>query len=79
MAFGNVPLRALFDHSDGMFRRQIILRVKPKPEGRADDPFLAEKLLAEKDAVFNWCFEGLQRLVKNRFRFTVSERAKKNL
>lgn len=79
LAFGNVPLRALFDHSDGMFCRQIILRVKPKPEGRADDPFLAEKLLAEKDAVFNWCFEGLQRLVKNRFRFTVSERAKKNL
>lgn len=79
LAFGNVPLRMLFDHSDGMFRRQIILKVKPKPVDREDDRFLTEKLIEEKDSIFNWCFEGLKRLMANRFQFTISEQAKANL
>ena len=79
LAFGNVPLRMLFDHSDGMFRRQIILKVKPKLADRVDDRFLTEKLIGEKDSIFNWCFEGLQRLIQNKFEFTISEQAKVNL
>lgn len=79
LAFGNCSLRMLFDHSDGMFRRQIILKVKPKPADRVDDHFLIEKLIAEKDSIFNWCFEGLQRLIANQFQFTISEQAKINL
>ena len=51
----------LFDHSDGMFRLQIILKVKPKLADRVDDRFLTEKLITEKDSIFNWCFEGLQK------------------
>lgn len=79
LAFGNVPLRMLFDHSDGMFRRQIILKVKPKPADREDDRFLTEKLIEEKDNIFNWCFDGLKRLIANKFQFTISEQAKANL
>ena len=40
---------------------------------------LYEKLTAEMEGIFLWCFSGLQRLVENRFRFTISERAKENL
>lgn len=79
LAFGNVPLRMLFDHSDGMFRRQIILKVKPKPADREDDRFLTEKLIAEKDSIFNWCFEGLKRLIANKYQFTISAQAIDNL
>ena len=34
MAFGNVPFSTLYDHSEGAFRRRIILTTKPKQEGR---------------------------------------------
>ncbi len=48
LCFGNGVLTALHDRSDGFFRRQIILTTKDKPVDRFDDPFLAEKLIAEK-------------------------------
>ena len=79
MAFGNGSLRSLHDRSYGFFRRQIILTAKPRDPGRKDDPFLAEKLLEEKEGIFLWCLEGLQRLRKNGFRFTLSGQAKRNL
>lgn len=46
LCFGNGALTALHDRSDGFFRRQIILTTKDKPADRFDDPFLAEKLIA---------------------------------
>ena len=46
---------------------------------RVDDPYLIEKLQREADDIFLWCLEGLKRLLKNKYRFTISERAKKNL
>ena len=49
LCFGNGALTALHDRSDGFFRRQIILTTKDKPADRFDDPFLAEKLIAEKE------------------------------
>lgn len=79
LCLGNGSPNSLYDHSNGFYRRQIILTTKPKPEGRVDDPYLAEKLTEELDGIFNWCFEGLKRLVANDFRFTVSERARQNL
>lgn len=42
MAFGNVPFSTLYDHSEGAFRRRIILTTKPKQEGRKDDRDLTE-------------------------------------
>ena len=54
LGFGNGSLKALYDRSDGFFRRQIILTTKKKPKDRIDDPFLSEKLVAEKEGIFLW-------------------------
>lgn len=79
MAFGNVPFSTLYDHSEGAFRRRIILTTKPKQEGRRDDRDLPEKILQGKSGVFNWMLEGLKRLIGNGWEFTTSEQAKRNL
>ena len=55
LCFGNGALTALHDKSDGFFRRQIVLTTKDRPAGRADDPFLVDKLLREKEVIFLWC------------------------
>ena len=79
LCFGNGALTALHDQSDGFFRRQIILTTKDKPVDRFDDPFLAEKLIAEKEGIFLWMLEGLRRLIANHYHFTISQRAKDNI
>ena len=79
LCFGNGALTSLYDHSDGFFRRQLILTTKDKPTDRTDDPFLVEKMCAELEGILLWCLEGLHRLVQNDFRFTVSERAAANV
>lgn len=71
-------LQALFDRSDGFYRRQLVLTTKEKPAGRVDDPDLAEKMKAEVEGILLWAFEGLQRLVANHFKFTESQRTKDN-
>lgn len=79
LGFGNGSLKALYDRSEGFFRRQIILTTKPKDSNREDDPFIAEKMCAEAEGIFLWCLEGLQRLIANNYHFTVSERARENM
>ena len=79
LAFSNGDLQALYDCSDGFYRRQLILTTKDKPADRMDDPFLVEKMCAELEGILLWCLEGLHRLVQNDFRFTVSERAAANV
>ena len=49
LGFGNGSLKALYDRSDGFFRRQIILTARRRDRGRIDDPYLSEKLTAEKE------------------------------
>lgn len=78
VAFSNGDLQALFDRSDGFYRRQLVLTTKDKPADRVDDPDLAEKLKAEVEGILLWAFEGLQRLVTNNFKFTESQRTKDN-
>ena len=78
LAFSNGDLVSLYDRSDGFFRRQLILTTKRKPPDRIDDPDLSDKLCGELEGIFLWAFEGLQRLVKNSFRFTESDRARLN-
>ena len=78
LAFSNGDLQALYDRSDGFYRRQLVLTTKEKPMDRADDPDLAEKMKAEAEGIFLWAFEGLQRLVANNFKFTESDRIRKN-
>ena len=78
LAFSNGDLQALYDRSDGFYRRQLVLTTKEKPADRADDPDLAEKMKAEAEGIFLWAFEGLQRLVANNFKFTESDRIREN-
>ena len=78
LAFSNGDLMALFDRSEGFYRRQLILTTREKPADRADDPGLAEKMKAEAEGIFLWAFEGLQRLVANSFKFTESDRIREN-
>ncbi len=79
LCFGNGALTAPHDRSDGFFRRQIVLSARDKPAGRADDPFLSDKLIAEREGIFLWCLEGLHRLLGNNYHFTTSDRAEANL
>lgn len=78
LAFSNGDLQALYDRSDGFYRRQLVLTTREKPVGRVDDPDLAKKLKAEAEGIFLWAFAGLQRLVTNNFKFTESDRIKEN-
>ena len=78
LAFSNGDLQALFDRSDGFYRRQLVLTTRERPAGRVDDPDLAEKMKAEVEGIFLWAFEGLRRLVSNNFKFTESQRTKAN-
>ena len=78
LAFSNGDLQALFDRSDGFYRRQLVLTTKEKPAGRVDDPDLAEKIKAEVEGILLWAFEGLQRLTANNFKFTESDRTREN-
>lgn len=79
LIFGNGSLSALHDKSYGFYRRQLIITTKKPPEDRIDDPYLVEKIVAEKEGIFLWMLEGLHRLLKNDYRFTISDRAKGNL
>lgn len=79
LCFGNGALTALHDRSDGFYRRQIVITTRDKPPNRPDDPFLVEKLIAEKEGIFLWMLEGLRRLIANDYRFTISQRAKDNI
>ena len=78
MAFSNGDLHALYDHSDGFYRRQLVLTAKEKPKDRTDDPDLSMKMKTEAEGIFLWAFEGLQRLVANNFKFTESQRVQQN-
>ena len=79
LGFGNGSLKALYDRSDGFFRRQIILTTRRKSKDRVDDPFLSEKLIAEKEGIFLWMLEGLKRLIANNYKFTISRKAQENM
>lgn len=79
LCFGNTAPQALYDKTEGFSRRMLIIRTKPKPVDRVDDPFLADKFIAEKEEIFHWMFEGLKRLVSNNFCFTVSDNARRNI
>ena len=79
LCFGNGALSSLYDHSDGFYRRQLILTTRNRPADREDDPFLVEKLCEELEGIFLWCLEGLHRLIRNNYRFTVSEKSAENV
>lgn len=79
MGFGNGPLSALHDNTDGFYRRQLIMKVKNKERtSRDDDRYLCDMLDNETEGILLWCIEGLKRLIENGFHFSVSDRMEKN-
>jgi len=75
LASGNKSLEACYDHTDGFYRRLILLRCKDKPKDRLDDKLLAKKIIKkELTGILNWALEGLQRLMAHEWEFTLSER-----
>ena len=79
IGFGNGTIKALYDRSHGFFRRQIILSAEKKDPNRIDDPNLSEKLTANPEGLFLWCFYGLQRLIAQNYLFTISEQTQANM
>lgn len=79
LCFSNGSPKTLYDRTEGFSRRLIILTTKPVPKDRKVDRYIAERMIEEKDKIFNWMFAGLQRLIQNQFRFTISEKSKRNI
>lgn len=79
LGFGNGSLSALYDRSEGFYRRQLVLVVKDKDTNRVDDRQLGDKLMAEAEGIFLWCLEGLKRLISQDYHFTVSEGARRRM
>lgn len=79
-AIGNSFIGSKFDHSDGFYRRQLLIDCRPKtrPEEQ-DDRLMDNKCLAEIDGIFSWAMTGLIRLVKNGYHFSISDRMKRTL
>lgn len=69
----------MYDKSEGFGRRLIILSTKTKSMNRVDDPFICDRFISEKEEIFAWFFDGLRRLIGNNFRFTLSEKTKRNI
>lgn len=80
IAIGNTFIGSKFDHSDGFYRRQLLIDVKPKTrDEKDDDRFMSDKCIAEIDGILNWALEGLSRLIKNNYHFSVSDRMTRTL
>jgi len=76
LGFSNGSLQALYDKSDGFYRRQLVLTTLDRRKDRKDDPCLASKLIAEREGIFRWAMEGLQRLRMNGWRFSESQKSR---
>lgn len=76
---GNNFATALFDRSDGFFRRQLLLKTRPGAKVENPDRALDEKFRVELPGILNWALEGLDRLASQGWEFTESERAKQTL
>ena len=68
----NASLTALSDSGHGFFRRLYVIRAKNRPPERKDDPFYFDPVKNELDGVFIWCLQGLQRLIQNGWKLSVS-------
>mgnify|MGYP005852960245 CR=1 FL=1 len=80
LIFAANKMPRVLDNSDGLFRR--ILPIEFKRQFAEDDPdtdpFLEDKLLAEKSEIFHWALAGLQRLMRTK-RFTASDETERLL
>ena len=78
LAFSNGDLQALFDRSDGFYRRQLVLTTKEKPASRVDDPDLAEKMKRKSRAYSSGLLRDCSGWWQTSFKFTESQRTREN-
>lgn len=78
-ASGNFALSSLHDTSDGFFRRLLPIKVKNRPAERKDVSDYEKLIFPEINAILLWALEGLQRLIKNDFQFSISDRSREML
>jgi putative DNA primase/helicase len=72
VACGNHILSSLYDRSDGLWRRFILLSCKPLDNNRENityDIFL-QNFQKELPYIFIWCLDGLERLINNEWKFS---------
>ena len=75
ICFGNFSIKALYDTSDGFYRRLLAIRVKPKEKNRIDNPFIDRQIIEhEAEGVINWLVQGLNEIIRRNFKIYVSER-----
>ncbi|MGN0634273.1 MAG: DNA polymerase [Oscillospiraceae bacterium] len=67
------------DNSDGFYRRLLIIRFANSVPPEKRDPHLIDKFKEEADGIFMFALEGLQRLIKNDFKFSETEDNKMEL
>lgn len=75
IACNNLPV---FDDDKGehMAERLMLLDCRNVIREDKRDPYLSEKLLKEKDAIFHWALKGFERFKKNKYRFSECESSK---
>jgi putative DNA primase/helicase len=80
MLMNATPL--ISDYSDGLFRRIQLINWDAQFNGENGNPEPIEDLekliyANEMDDFIIWCLQGLQRLIKNKWKFTVCEQSQK--
>lgn len=58
----HMSLTSLHDRTDGFWRRQAIIEVKPKQENRPEIKEIKQKLEAEREGILLWMIEGLKKI-----------------
>lgn len=80
IGIGNKFIGSKFDHSDGFYRRQLLIDCKPKTRSAEDDDsFMSDKCVAEIEGILVWALVGLQRLIRNGFHFSISDRMRQTI
>lgn len=74
LSFGNFTIHSLHDHTQGFYRRIIVLECKPPQLDRKNIPSLDEVIYKkEGECVLKWCIEGLNELIENGFKLPLSD------
>lgn len=69
----NAPLSSLYDVGFAFYRRLYVIRVKNKPPDRVNNPNIFEPMKSEMEGIFLWCLAGLQSLIENGWKLSISD------
>lgn len=76
LVLGNLAVGSLYDKSEGFYRRLQIIKVKPVPENRANNPDLIIDIWkAEKAEIIFWLVFGAVSTVANNYKLHESKRS----